>query len=226
MDYVRACLNTVIPMPSDAWRPTYSAYRKLEPNPSKFQPLSLEQIMSDTTQCTTSRGMRAQLSLYEDAWLDRCLTQMEEFSALKEAELKSLISNISNSSPLTPQMLEELQKNWMLEETLSPPSPSAEDTNVKSVAGTTPTERNAFFTLKKDAGLIDVLRNFNPGEQIFTWHSNMYNAKENGKGMRLDHFLVSKELMDNVEDIYVLQDDEFACHSDHLPVVMNINIDL
>ena len=105
-------------------------------------------------------------------------------------------------------------------------APSAEDTNVKSVAGTTPTERNAFFTLKKDAGLIDVLRNFNPDEQIFTWHSNMYNAKENGKGMRLDHFLVSKELMDKVEDIYVLQDDEFACHSDHLPVVMNINIDL
>ena len=105
-------------------------------------------------------------------------------------------------------------------------APSAEDTNVKSVAGTTPTERNAFFTLKKDAGLIDVLRNFNPDEQIFTWHSNMYNAKENGKGMRLDHFLVSKELMDSVEDIYVLQDDEFACHSDHLPVVMNINIDL
>ena len=94
------------------------------------------------------------------------------------------------------------------------------------VAGTTPTERNAFFTLKKDAGLVDVLRNFNPDEQIFTWHSNMYYAKENGKGMRLDHFLVSRELMDKVEDIYVLQDDEFACHSDHLPVVMNINIDL
>ena len=85
MDYVRACLNTVIPTPSDAWRPTYSAYKKLEPNLSKFQPLSLEQIMSDTTRCTTSRGMRAQLSLYEDAWLDRCLTQMEEFWALKEA---------------------------------------------------------------------------------------------------------------------------------------------
>lgn len=105
-------------------------------------------------------------------------------------------------------------------------APTAEDTNVKSVAGTTPGERNAFFTLKKDAGLIDVLRNFNPDEEIFTWHSNMYNAKENGKGMRLDHFLVSKELMDYVADIYVLKDDEFACHSDHLPVVMNIDIDL
>lgn len=105
-------------------------------------------------------------------------------------------------------------------------APTAEDTNVNSVAGTTPTERNAFFTLKKDGELVDVLRNFNPEEQIFTWHSNMYNAKENGKGMRLDHFLVSKSLMDKVEDIYVLQDDEFACHSDHLPVVMNINLDL
>ena len=121
MDYVRACLNTVIPKPSDAWRPTYSAYRKLEPSPIKFQHPSLEQIMSDTTQYTTSRGMRAQLSLFEDAWLDRCLTWMEEQSALKEAALKSLISNISSSSPLTPQMLEELQKNWTLEETLKPP---------------------------------------------------------------------------------------------------------
>lgn len=104
-------------------------------------------------------------------------------------------------------------------------APGAIDTNVRSVAGTTPTERRAFSDLLS-LGLSDVFRTRNPATTQYTWFSNQYNSRANNRGMRIDHFVVSDCLLDKVQDMFHVYEDSLICKSDHVPIVMDIDINI
>jgi exodeoxyribonuclease III len=88
----------------------------------------------------------------------------------------------------------------------------------KNSSGFLPEERawmDSFFQL----GMIDSFRQINPHPHQYSWWSFRANARANNKGWRIDYINVSKALLDNIEDAYILPD---AKHSDHCPVVLKI----
>lgn len=84
-------------------------------------------------------------------------------------------------------------------------------------------ERTAFQDIL-DLGLVDVFRELNPNKVEYTWYSNQFKSKEVNRGMRIDSFIISKELLPLVQSIQQIQDDSLICGSDHVPVVLEINI--
>ena len=91
-------------------------------------------------------------------------------------------------------------------------------TNRKN-AGFTDEERNKFSELL-DSGLIDTFRHFYPDQtDAYTWWSYFSNARERNIGWRIDYFLVSDELEENLVDA-VIHDQIFG--SDHCPVELQI----
>lgn len=84
-------------------------------------------------------------------------------------------------------------------------------------------ERNAGYTIEErtkfqqllDAGFIDTFRYLYPSEVKYTWWSYMFNARKNNIGWRIDYFLVSKRIIDNVKDSIIYTD---VYGSDHCPV--------
>lgn len=91
-------------------------------------------------------------------------------------------------------------------------------TNRKN-AGFTDEERNKFTELLA-AGFIDTFRYFYPEqEQIYSWWSYRFKAREKNAGWRIDYFCVSKSLKDRLEDAKILTD---IMGSDHCPVELQI----
>lgn len=93
--------------------------------------------------------------------------------------------------------------------------------NYNKTAGYTQQEIDGFQQLL-DAGFVDSFRHFYPDkEEAYSWWSYMFNARENNVGWRIDYFLVSATLTENME--------EAAIHpgmhgSDHCPVSLNLKI--
>lgn len=82
-------------------------------------------------------------------------------------------------------------------------------------AGFTDEERGKFTELL-DAGFIDTWRYQHPGvEQVYSWWSYRFKAREKNAGWRIDYFVVSDDLKDRIvsTDIHT---DIFG--SDHCPV--------
>lgn len=82
-----------------------------------------------------------------------------------------------------------------------------------------PLERAAFHAIE-NLGVYDAFRILHPGKQVFTWWDYRGNGFEAGKGMRIDHLLLSPQAADKLQ----------ACDtatglrslekpSDHIPVV-------
>ncbi|MDE6233196.1 MAG: exodeoxyribonuclease III [Lachnospiraceae bacterium] len=93
-------------------------------------------------------------------------------------------------------------------------------TNRKN-AGFTDEEREKMTELL-DSGFIDTFRYFNPdAEGIYSWWSYRFRAREKNAGWRIDYFLVSKELEENLVDASIHTDIQ---GSDHCPVELKINI--
>lgn len=84
-------------------------------------------------------------------------------------------------------------------------------------------ERTAFQDIL-NLGLVDVFRELNPKKVEYTWFSNQHKSKEANRGMRIDAFLISKELLPLVQSIVQIQDDDLIVKSDHVPVVLDIDI--
>lgn len=88
-------------------------------------------------------------------------------------------------------------------------------------AGFTDQEREKFQTLL-DAGFIDTFRYFYPEqENIYSWWSYRFKAREKNAGWRIDYFLVSKSLEPKLKDAAILTD---VYGSDHCPVSLDIEI--
>jgi len=84
--------------------------------------------------------------------------------------------------------------------------------------------RNAGFTIEErdklsaliDAGFTDIYRHFNPDKKdAYTWWSYMPGVREKNVGWRIDYFLVSDRLTDNVKETFILPE---IYGSDHCPV--------
>lgn len=91
-------------------------------------------------------------------------------------------------------------------------------TNRKN-AGFTDEERGKFTDLLA-AGFVDTFRYFYPDmEQIYSWWSYRFKAREKNAGWRIDYFCVSECLKDRLEDAKIHTD---IFGSDHCPVELTI----
>ena len=91
-------------------------------------------------------------------------------------------------------------------------------TNQKN-AGFTIEERTKMSTLL-DSGFIDTFRFFYPElEGAYSWWSYRFNARKNNAGWRIDYFLTSQELTENLKDAKIHSD---ILGSDHCPVELDI----
>ena len=81
-------------------------------------------------------------------------------------------------------------------------------------AGFTDEER-AKMTELLESGFIDTFRYKYPTSETYSWWSYMFKAREKNAGWRIDYFLVSEDLKDQIEDAYIYTD---IFGSDHCPV--------
>lgn len=86
-------------------------------------------------------------------------------------------------------------------------------------------EKKAFKALL-GFGLIDALRLKYPDKQgIFTWWDYQFFAFNKNQGMRLDHILITKPLIDKLQDIWVEKTPRsWKKPSDHAPVLAQFKI--
>ncbi|MDD4122152.1 MAG: exodeoxyribonuclease III, partial [Eubacteriales bacterium] len=56
---------------------------------------------------------------------------------------------------------------------------------------------------------------------VYTWWSYCFNARANNAGWRIDYFLVSDRIRENVRDVVIF---DKVMGSDHCPVMLNIDI--
>ena len=93
-------------------------------------------------------------------------------------------------------------------------------TNRKN-AGFTDEEREKMTNLL-ESGFIDSFRYLYPDkENCYTWWSYMMKAREKNVGWRIDYFIVSDRLKENIKDAKILSD---IMGSDHCPVELEIDI--
>ncbi len=93
-------------------------------------------------------------------------------------------------------------------------------TNRKN-AGFTDEEREKFSNLLKN-GFIDTFRYFYPEqEEIYSWWSYRFKAREKNAGWRIDYFLVSECLKDALKDAKILTE---IMGSDHCPVELEMEL--
>lgn len=92
-------------------------------------------------------------------------------------------------------------------------------TNRRS-AGFTDEER-AEMTNLLSSGFVDSFRYLYPEKVKYTWWSYITRARDRNVGWRIDYFIVSDRLKDNLEDS-IIRNDIFG--SDHCPVEIDIEI--
>lgn len=86
-------------------------------------------------------------------------------------------------------------------------------TNHKN-AGFTDEERQKFTELL-ESGFIDTFRYKYPTLEKYSWWSYMFKAREKNAGWRIDYFVVSNNLKEQIQDAYIYND---VFGSDHCPV--------
>jgi exodeoxyribonuclease-3 len=88
----------------------------------------------------------------------------------------------------------------------------------KRSAGCTDEERESFNKLLNE-GLIDTFRQLHPEKIKYSYWSNFGDARKNNKGWRLDYFLTSISITDNVKKSDIIDEME---GSDHAPITLSI----
>lgn len=89
----------------------------------------------------------------------------------------------------------------------------------QKTSGFLPEER-AWIDKYLEHGFVDVYRSLYPERVQYTWWTFITNARARNVGWRLDYFLVSSQLVPDVEDV-VIHDDVIG--SDHCPVTLALN---
>ena len=88
-------------------------------------------------------------------------------------------------------------------------------------AGFTDEEREQFTRLL-DSGFIDTFRHFYPDQaNIYSWWSYRFRARENNAGWRIDYFVCSERLKEQLTDAKILTE---VMGSDHCPVELTIDL--
>ena len=131
-------------------------------------------------------------------------------------------------------IFEDAFKNYLLKLDKSKPVVICGDFNVaheeidiknyktnRGNAGFTDEEREKFSILL-DSGFIDTYRYFNPEKKdAYTWWSYLFNARTNNAGWRIDYFLVSKRIIENVKEVKIYSD---VMGSDHCPIGITMDL--
>lgn len=90
----------------------------------------------------------------------------------------------------------------------------------QKTSGFLPEER-AWVDRYLQNGFVDAYRQLYPARVQYTWWTYVTNARSRNVGWRLDYFLVSETLMDQVEDVTVHDD---VPGSDHCPVTLTLRV--
>lgn len=77
------------------------------------------------------------------------------------------------------------------------------------------------FKLLLNAGFYNVYRYFYPIKKEYTYYTYFGKARANNRGMQIDYFLVTKNLLKKVENITIIDD---IYGSDHLPLELTVNV--
>lgn len=72
-----------------------------------------------------------------------------------------------------------------------------------------------------NSGFIDSFRHLNPEPHHYTWWSFRANARAKNLGWRIDYNMVSEGLRENIRRAAILPE---ARHSDHCPVLLDLNL--
>lgn len=89
-------------------------------------------------------------------------------------------------------------------------------------AGFTDEEREKFSVLLSH-GYVDTFRHFYPDmEQIYSWWSYRFKAREKNAGWRIDYFITSEDLKDRLTDAKIHTE---VFGSDHCPVELDIALE-
>ncbi len=86
--------------------------------------------------------------------------------------------------------------------------------------GFTIQERTKFQELL-DSGFVDTFRMLNPDTVKYTWWSYRANARNNNVGWRIDYFVVSDRIKNNIRNVELRND---ILGSDHCPVEIDIEL--
>ncbi len=87
-------------------------------------------------------------------------------------------------------------------------------------AGFTQQERDKMTTLLQ-SGFVDSFRHLHPDQKgAYTWWSYMFHARERNTGWRIDYFILSNSLKDNIVHAGILPE---IMGSDHCPVELLLN---
>lgn len=88
----------------------------------------------------------------------------------------------------------------------------------EKVSGFLPEERKWIDELIS-SGFVDSFREFNKESEQYTWWDLKSRARDRNVGWRIDYFFVSKNLLKNIKDSYILKE---HLGSDHAPIVLDI----
>lgn len=86
--------------------------------------------------------------------------------------------------------------------------------------GCTKEERFDFGKVCEGVGLVDMFRRLYPSDPGYTYYGYRSDCRAKGIGWRLDYFLVTQGIVDDVLDMRVYKEVE---GSDHVPLSMTIN---
>jgi exodeoxyribonuclease-3 len=92
---------------------------------------------------------------------------------------------------------------------------------MKGVSGFLPEERT-WISNFINSGFVDSFRSLNQEVEAYSWWSYRANARANNKGWRLDYAMVSLPLEEKISRAYILPE---AKHSDHCPIVLELDLD-
>lgn len=92
--------------------------------------------------------------------------------------------------------------------------------NYNKTAGYTQIEIEGMDNLI-NAGFIDAFRYLYPTKIAYTFWNYRFNARARNAGWRIDYFLISESLINNIKEVEILAD---YYGSDHCPVSLQINL--
>ena len=92
--------------------------------------------------------------------------------------------------------------------------------NYNKTAGYTQIEIDGMSSMI-NAGFVDVFRHLHPNQIAYTYWSYRFKARERNIGWRIDYFLISSMLKNNIKTTSILSD---YYGSDHCPIHLEINL--
>lgn len=87
-------------------------------------------------------------------------------------------------------------------------------------AGFTLEERENFDKIINTNEYIDIWRRMHVEDRVWSWRGN-----SKGFGMRLDNIIITKDLLDKVEETFIIEGDQVPMSADHLPIGISIKLE-